>query len=162
MSGFAPLIDLLTGRSSLWKAKNGAAFVALSDPATGDPYAAATAAGQTTANATLTAINGKLPAQLNDRIPVEPLGVPGVARQLAAGVASANTALTSTVRRISIYARTADIRYAVGSTSQTASATTSHFIALGERLDIDVPATPNIAVIRAGSVDGVLEVTELS
>lgn len=96
------------------------------------------------------------------RLSVEPLGIPGVARQLAAGAASANTALTAGVGRISIYARGADIRYAVGSAAQTANASTSHFIAAGERLDIDVPASPNIAVIRAGTVDGVLELTELS
>lgn len=95
------------------------------------------------------------------RVNVEPLGIPGVARQLAAGAASANTALTSGVARISIHARGADIRYRVGTGAQTASST-SHFIAAGERLDIDVPATPNIAVIRAGSTDGTLEVTELS
>lgn len=95
------------------------------------------------------------------RVNVEPLGVPDVARQLAAGAASANTALTSTTGRISIYARGADIRYRVGTGAQTASGT-SHFIAAGERLDIDVPASPNIAVIRAGSVDGTLELTELS
>ena len=91
---------------------------------------------------------------------VEPLGVPGVARQLAAGSASANTALTSTCRRISVRAVGADIRYAIGSSSQTATAT-SHFIANGERLDLAVPATPNIAVIRNASTSGTLEVTEL-
>ena len=95
------------------------------------------------------------------RVNVEPLGIPGVARQLAAGASSANTALTSTVGRISIYARGADIRDRVGTGAQTANAT-SHFIAAGERLDIDVPATPNIAVIRAGTKDGTLELTELS
>lgn len=92
---------------------------------------------------------------------VEPLGIPAVARQLSAGSASANTALTSTCRRISVRAIGADIRYAIGSSSQTASAT-SHFIANGERLDLAVPATPNIAVIRNASTDGTLEVTELS
>lgn len=91
---------------------------------------------------------------------VEPLGIPSVARQLAAGSASANTALTSTCRRVSVRAVGADIRYAIGSSSQTASAT-SHFIANGERLDLAVPATPNIAVIRNASTDGTLEVTEL-
>jgi hypothetical protein len=91
---------------------------------------------------------------------VEPLGIPAVARQLAAGSSSANTALTSTCRRISVRAVGADIRYAIGSSSQTASAT-SHFIANGERLDLAVPATPNIAVIRNASTDGTLEVTEL-
>lgn len=95
------------------------------------------------------------------RINVEPLGIPGVSRQLAASVASANTVLTTTVARISIFARNANIRYTVGSSSQTASST-SHYIAQNERLDIDVPSTPNIAVIRADSIDGILEVTELS
>lgn len=104
----------------------------------------------------------QLPATLsNGRLNIEPLGVPGVARQLTAGAASANTALTVGVARISMYARSADIRYAIGSSSQTASAT-SHFIAAGERLDIDVPSTPNIAVIRAGTTDGTLEITELT
>lgn len=96
-----------------------------------------------------------------DRITVEPLGIPGVARQLAAGATSANVALTVGVARISMHARGADIRYSVGSAAQTAGAT-SHFIAAGERLDIDVPAaTPNIAAIRAGATDGTLEITEL-
>ena len=94
-------------------------------------------------------------------IGVEPLGLPTVARQLSAGSSSANTALTTTCRRISIKAIGADIRYAIGSSSQTASAT-SHFIGNGERLDLAVPATPNIAVIRNGSTSGTLELTELS
>jgi hypothetical protein len=86
----------------------------------------------------------------------------GFARQLAAGAASANTALTVTTRRISIHARLADIRYAIGTGgAQTASAT-SHFIAMGERLDLDVPLSAQIAVIRAGTTDGVLEVSELT
>ena len=90
----------------------------------------------------------------------EPLGIPGVARQLAAGAASANTALTTTCRRASLYARTSDIRYSIGSVSQTASAT-SHYLALGERVEVRLPSSPNIAVIRAGSVDATLELTEL-
>lgn len=106
-------------------------------------------------------IDGKLPALSGGKVPTEPLGIPAVARQLSAGASSANTALTSTCRRISIKAIGADIRYAIGSTSQTASATT-HFIGNGERLDLAVPATPNIAVIRNGSTSGTLELTELS
>jgi hypothetical protein len=95
-----------------------------------------------------------------DPMPTEPLGVPGVARQLAAGASSVNTALTSTCRRISMRAVGADIRYAIGSSSQTASAT-SHLIGIGERLDVAVPATPNIAAIRNASTSGTLELTEL-
>lgn len=124
------------------------------------PSGAATSANQTTANSSLSSIDGKLPALINGRSGVEPLGQPGVARQLAASSTSANTALTTTCRRISVFARGADIRFAIGSSSQTASST-SHYIANGERLDLVVPATPNIAVIRAGSIDGTLEVSEL-
>ena len=89
------------------------------------------------------------------------LGIPAQALQLAAGASSANAVLTASCRRISIHARGADIRFAIGSNTQNASATASHFIAAGERLDLALPATPNIAVIRAGTVDGTLEVMEL-
>lgn len=94
---------------------------------------------------------------------VEPLGIPSIARQLSATTSSQNTALTSNVSRISIRARFADIRFAIGVGAQTASATTSHFIANGERLDLAVPQGANIAVIResAATVDGSLAVTEL-
>ena len=94
---------------------------------------------------------------------VEPLGIPGVARQLTAGTVSANTTLTANVSRISIRARFCDIRYVVGVGTQTANATTSHFIANGERLDIAVPFGASIGVIResAATVNGSLAVTEL-
>jgi hypothetical protein len=95
---------------------------------------------------------------------VEPLGIPTVARQLAATTTSANTALTANISRISIRARGCDIRYAVGVGTQTANASTSHFIANGERLDIAVPFNANIAVIResGATVNGSLAVTELT
>ena len=97
-------------------------------------------------------------------IPVTPLGIPSVARQLAATTTSASTALTATVTRISIRARTADIRYVVGVGTQTASSTTSHFIANGERLDIAVPLGASIGYIResTATVDGSLAISELS
>tara|TARA_R100001198_G_C5115843_1_gene141034 strand:- start:153 stop:476 length:324 start_codon:yes stop_codon:yes gene_type:complete len=87
---------------------------------------------------------------------------PGVARQLAAGASSANTVLTTTCERISIRAVTADIRYAIGTTAQTANAGTSHFIAQNERLELDVPLGANIGIIRDASTSGTLEVTEFS
>lgn len=116
---------------------------------------------------TLAAILALLPtALLNNRLQVEPLGASGgIARQLAAGVSSTNVALTTTTRRISLYARGADIRYSIGSSAQTATTSTgvatSHFLAAGERIELVVPATPNVAAIRAGSTDGTLEITEL-
>lgn len=84
----------------------------------------------------------------------------GTARQLAAGASSANTALTATVSRVSIRAVGADIRFSVGTSAQTASAS-SHFIADGERLELRIPEGANIAVIRNASTSGVLELSEL-
>lgn len=94
---------------------------------------------------------------------VEPLGIPGVARHLSATSTSQNTALTATTSRISMRARGVDIRFQVGVGAQTANASTSHFIANGERLDFAVPPNANIAVIRdtAAAADGTLSLTEL-
>ena len=92
---------------------------------------------------------------------VEILGEPGTARQLTAGSASFNTVLTSTTRRISIRAVGADIRFSIGAGAQTANGNTSNFIANGERLDFATPLGAQIAVIRDGTVNGTLELTEL-
>ena len=100
-------------------------------------------------------------AQLSFSDRVEPLGKPGLARQLAAGSTTSNTALTAGVFRISMRAVGADIRFSIGNGTQTAT-TSSHFIANGERLDFAVPGAANIAVLRNGTTDGTLEVTELS
>lgn len=109
-----------------------------------------------------TTLLARVPAvALSGRMRTEDLGQVGVARQLAAGAASANTELTSTCCRVSIHARGGNIRFAIGSSGQTASGS-SHYIAQGERLDLAVPATPNIAVIRADSTDCTLELTELT
>lgn len=91
---------------------------------------------------------------------VEFLGYPGVGRQLAASDTSANTALTEGIYRISMRAVGADIRFAIGQGTQTATAT-SPFIADGERLDFAITSGSNIAVLRDASTDGVLELTEL-
>jgi hypothetical protein len=91
---------------------------------------------------------------------VEPLGITGTAYQLAATATSTNTQLTSSCKRLTMRAVGADIRYQVGSAAQTATAE-SHFIANGERLDIGLPSTPHIAILRNASTNGTLEVTEL-
>jgi hypothetical protein len=56
------------------------------------------------------------------------------------------------------------MRYSVGNTAQTADASTSHYIAQDERLDIAVPVNANIAVIResAATANGSLAITELA
>ena len=100
-------------------------------------------------------------AQLSFSDRVEPLGQAGLARQLAAGSTTSNTALTAGVFRISMRAVGADIRFSIGTGTQTAT-TSSHFIANGERLDFAVPSGANIAVLQNGTTGGTLEVTELS
>jgi len=98
---------------------------------------------------------------MSTKIEVDSLGLPVTARQLSSGGTSTNVALTVGIARISIYARSADIRYSVGAVAQTATSS-SHYIAQGERLDINVPPqSPNIAVIQASGVAGTLEITEL-
>lgn len=98
---------------------------------------------------------------------VEPLGQPSVARHLAVTGVTANQALTSTCRRISIRARGCPMGYAVGVGAQTADATTSHFIDQDERLDLSVPAGANIAAIAippwgsSSTGSGSLAITEL-
>jgi len=104
-----------------------------------------------------------LKSTVSGTLQTEPLGLPTVARQLAATATSASVALTTTCNRISIRARFCDMRYVVGTGSQTANATTSHFIAQDERLDIAVPLNAVIAVIResTATVNGSLAITEL-
>ena len=97
-------------------------------------------------------------------VPTEPLGIPTVARQLAVTTTSASVVLTNTCKRISIRARNCDMRYVVGVGSISADATTSHFIAQDERLDIAIPLGASIAAIRESSatVNGSLAITELA
>lgn len=95
-----------------------------------------------------------------DSLRTEPLGIPSVARQLAFNANSVNLVLTPNCARVSIMAVGAAARYMVGSDPQTATAT-SHYLADGERIDIRLPLSPNIAVMRAGGANGVLEITEL-
>jgi len=113
-------------------------------------------------NATWSAVNlGSSALEITiEKAFTEILGSPGVARQLAVGGSSANTALTPTARRLSMRAVGCDVRFAIGVGAQTASSAT-HFIADGERLDFAVAAGSNIAVLRNATTSGVLEVTEL-
>lgn len=97
---------------------------------------------------------------IGNAIPTEPLGLPGVAWQLSVTATAASQVLTSTVKRISIKARGCDMRYSV---TGVASSTTSHFIELGERLDLRVNVGTTISAIRdaAATFNGSLAITEL-
>lgn len=85
----------------------------------------------------------------------------GAAIQMAAGSANLSTALSVNCTRVSICAVGCDIRYQVGVGAQVATLTT-HFIGERDTRDFVVQPGSHIAVIRAGTVSGVLEVSELS
>jgi len=96
-------------------------------------------------------------------VTVEPLGKVGAARKIPSSTISTRVTLAAGCKRISIRARGCDIRYAVGDGTVTANASTSHFIAQDERLDIAVSSGASIAAVRESLavVDGILEITEL-
>ena len=96
------------------------------------------------------------------RLLVETLGTPTVARQLTAGATSSNTALTTTCRRISILPIGGAIRFALSTGSAATASTTSHYIKDEERLDFSVSENTNIAIIRVGSTNVPVELTELT
>lgn len=128
--------------------------------------AAAASMSQTLSNedkAVLDAMNAKLAALTapDSRSPVEPLGTPSVSRTLAAGAASASVTLTASCVRVSLVAVTADVAFRIGSGAQTAVAT-DHYLSVGERIDVRVPAGSSIGAIRAGTVDATLRISELT
>jgi hypothetical protein len=106
--------------------------------------------------ATLSALNTKIPSQaIPGLLPVDTLGTPGVPRvQATAGIAATVT-LTSTCRRVSMFA-TQGTWYSISGTATSSS----HYIGAGERLDFDVPASTAISVLRE-TTDGSIRITEL-
>lgn len=94
-------------------------------------------------------------------IPVEPLGIPTVARQLTVTDVSTSIALSLDCTRVSIYARSAAIRFVVGTGTQTATAT-SHFLDASNGMDFRVPLGATLAAIRAGDTNAILEISEIS
>jgi hypothetical protein len=95
--------------------------------------------------------------------PVNTLAMPGAAQTSAVSSTVVALTLATTTRRISIFARNADLRYVLwtGATAPAAAAVV-HFLGMNERLDFTVPANGKITFIRAGTTDGIAEVTELA
>jgi len=120
------------------------------------PSGAATSALQTSGNTSLASLDTKIPSQqISGLLPVDTLAAPGVARTITVTATAASAVLTSTCRRVTMYA-TQDTFYSISG----AATTSSHFIAAGERLDFDVPANTTVSTIRS-TADGVLRITEL-
>ena len=110
----------------------------------------------------LATVEGTDPPQLvyaratNDgKLLVDTLGTPGTPRVQATSSATASIVLTTTCRRVSMYA-TQGTWYSI---SGTATAT-SHYIGAGERIDIDVPAATTVSVLQE-SAAGSIRITEL-
>lgn len=96
-------------------------------------------------------------------LPVEATGRPTVARSVVSSSVSTNTALTASVKRIAIYARTVDIRFKIGTGAQTANANTDHYLPKATRVVFAVPLNANIAIVRDSleTVNGLVEISEL-
>jgi hypothetical protein len=115
--------------------------------------------------------DGKVPVVLTDQveikndegspIPVEPLGIPSVARQMTVTATSASITLTPTCTRISMYSRSGAIRFVVGTGAQTATSV-SHFLDANNGMDIRVPLGATIAAVRDGEINAILEISELT
>jgi hypothetical protein len=105
---------------------------------------------------TLAALNTKIPAQvITGLLPVDTLGTPGASRVQATSGTAAGIILTTTCRRVSMFAT----QGAWYSLSGTATAT-SHYIGASERLDFDVPAGSSISVLQETTA-GSIRITEL-
>lgn len=91
---------------------------------------------------------------------------PSVARVgVTAGAAAVRVGpFTTGCKVISLYCRTAVLRFQTGDGSVVATGT-SHYIAIGERMVISLGAAEDvhthISVIRDGAADGTLEISEL-
>jgi hypothetical protein len=101
--------------------------------------------------------------EAHNRLQVETLGMPSVPRQLSVTTVSTGVQLTASCRRASLVAVGCAMRFRVGSSS-VAAQTADHLIQQGERIDIHLPATPWINVIRdsAATANGTLNISELT
>jgi hypothetical protein len=106
---------------------------------------------------TLAAVNTKVPSQITPGLlPVDTLGTPAVARVQATSGTAASIVLTTTCRRLSMYATTGTW-YSISGTATSSS----HYIGASERLDIDVPASTTVSVLQDTSA-GSIRITELT
>ena len=105
---------------------------------------------------TLAALNTKIPSQaIAGLLPVDTLGTPDVPRVQATSGTAATITLTSTCRRVSMFA-TQGTWYSISGTATSSS----HYVGAGERIDFDVPASTAISVLQETTA-GSIRITEL-
>jgi hypothetical protein len=114
---------------------------------------------------TLSALNTKVPSQvISGLLPVDTLGALGTLRVQNTSSTAASIILTTTTRRVSVTASQACVISSGTTASVPASGSTlANAIVLqaGETKDFDVPASTTLSVIRLGTTDGIVYVTEL-
>ncbi len=104
-----------------------------------------------------------MPALVKGLIPCKILLTNTFSKEITTTSTLTNTILTVDIRAISIYSRGSDAYFVIGNLSQLSN-NNRHFIASGERLDIDVSAfdNPYIATIFGPSgITTVLHISEL-
>lgn len=104
------------------------------------------------------AVRDRLPAVFltPGLLPVDTLATPNIPRVQATSGTAASIVLTTTCRRVSMYA-TQGTWYSLNGTATSSS----HYIAAGERLDFDVAASTTISVLQETSA-GSIRITELA
>lgn len=109
-------------------------------------------------DAVVQAIRDRLPSAFltPGLLSVDTLGTPGTPRVQATSGTAANIALTTTCRRVSMFA-TQGAWYSLSG----AATSSSHYIGAGERLDFDVPASTTISVLQETTA-GSIRITELT
>ena len=96
------------------------------------------------------------------RLPVDNTGIPTVSRPRNTTTTSSNVELSANAKRITLYARTSNARFKLGSGAQSVDDETGHFLPMGILISLSLPDNANIAVIRdsQATVNGLVEISE--
>jgi hypothetical protein len=152
-----PVLGTVTADTGLAQPLTDAQLRATAVNVTGPLTSAQLTAAALATEVTAQNIRDRLPSvfQTPNLLAVDSLGTPQVSRVQATTGTAASITLTSTCRRVSMFA-TQGAWYSI---SGTATAT-SHYVGAGERIDFDVPASTTISVLQE-TVAGSIRITEL-
>jgi hypothetical protein len=152
-----PVLGTVTADTGLAQPLTDAQLRATAVTVTGPLTSAQLTAAALATEATTQSISDRLPSvfQTPNLLAIDSLGTPQVSRVQATTGTAANIALTSTCRRVSMFA-TQGAWYSISGTATD----TSHYVGAGERIDFDVPASTTISVLQE-TVAGSIRITEL-
>jgi hypothetical protein len=152
-----PISGTITANTGLVQPLTDAELRATAVTVTGPLTDAQLTAAALATEATAQSISDRLPSvfQTPNLLAVDSLGTPQASRVQATTATAANITLTSTCRRVSMFA-TQGAWYSISGTATD----TSHYVGAGERIDFDVPASTTISVLQE-TVAGSIRITEL-